>query len=127
MNSTVGYQYTLEVKVNGDVYRQPFGIRTVKITPNDILINSKPFYCHGVAKHEDSDLRGKGLDYTLIVKDFNMLRWLGVNCIRTSHYPYAEEILEMCDRQGIAVINESPGVGIHEGNFGPVSLAHHIE
>ena len=55
---------------------------------------------------------GKGLDYTLIVKDFNLLRWLGVNCIRTSHYPYAEEILELADSQGVAVIDESPGVGI---------------
>ena len=37
---------------------------------------------------------------------------MGANCIRTSHYPYAEEIMDQCDRQGIAVIDESPGVGI---------------
>ncbi|CAG5127681.1 unnamed protein product [Candidula unifasciata] len=129
MNSSfVGYLYKLEVKITNDVYRQPFGIRTIRVTNNQFLINEKPFYCHGVAKHEDSDLRGKGLDYTLISKDFNMLRWLGVNCIRTSHYPYAEEILELADRQGVAVINESPGVGIRKiGNFGNISLQHHIE
>ena len=101
-----------KVTADSDVYRQPFGVRSVEVKLGQLLINNAPFYCHGVAKHEDSDLRGKGLDLTLIAKDFNMLRWLGVNCIRTSHYPYAEEILEMADRQGVAVIDESPGVGI---------------
>ncbi len=48
----------------------------------------------------------------LIARDFHMLRWLGANCFRTSHYPYAEEIMEQADKQGIAVIDESPGVGI---------------
>ncbi|RUS78629.1 hypothetical protein EGW08_013599 [Elysia chlorotica] len=128
MNDTVGYQYTLMVNCSGDVYRQPFGIRTVRVTEDQFLINDKPFYCHGVAKHEDSDIRGKGLDYALITKDFNMLRWLGVNCIRTSHYPYAEEIMSLADQQGVAVIDESPGVGIkHDDNMGPESLKHHKE
>ncbi|CAL1536101.1 unnamed protein product [Lymnaea stagnalis] len=128
MNQTIGYLYTLQVNASGDVYRQPFGIRTIRVTENQFLINERPFYCHGVAKHEDSDLRGKGLDYTLITKDFNLLRWLGVNCIRTSHYPYAEEIMELADRQGVAVIDESPGVGItNDNNMGNESLAHHIE
>lgn len=57
-------------------------------------------------------IRGKGLDYALIARDFNMLKWLGVNCFRTSHYPYAEEIMDQADQQGIVVIDESPGVGI---------------
>ena len=57
-------------------------------------------------------IRGKGLDYALIARDFNMLKWLGVNCFRTSHYPYAEEIMDQADQLGIAVIDESPGVGI---------------
>lgn len=46
------------------------------------------------------------------MKDFNLLRWLGVNAFRTSHYPYAEEVLQPCDRYGVVVIDESPGVGI---------------
>ena len=41
-----------------------------------------------------------------------MLKWLGANCFRTSHYPYAEEILQQANEQGIVVIGESPGVGI---------------
>lgn len=131
MNATSpGYLYTLKVTVSNpfgvDVYRQPFGIRTVRVTDTSLLINEKPFYCQGVNKHEDSDIRGKGLDFALIARDFNMLKWLGVNCFRTSHYPYAEEIMDQADQQGIIVIDESPGVGIsNDDNFSNKSLEHH--
>ncbi|XP_064612321.1 beta-glucuronidase-like isoform X2 [Liolophura sinensis] len=132
MSSTPAYLYTFKVTLTSgsdtDIYRLPFGIRTVSVTSKQLLINGKPFYCHGVAKHEDSDIRGKGLDFALIAKDFNMLKWLGANCFRTSHYPYAEEILDQADRQGVAIIDESPGVGItQDDNFSNASLAHHLE
>ncbi|XP_029374551.1 beta-glucuronidase isoform X2 [Echeneis naucrates] len=111
-----------------DVYTLPVGIRTVKVTSTQFLINNKPFYFHGVNKHEDSDIRGKGLDWPLVVKDFNLLKWLGANSFRTSHYPYAEEILQMCDRHGIVVIDECPGVGIKDiRSFGNNSLGHHLD
>ena len=57
-------------------------------------------------------IRGKGLDYAIIAKDFSLLKWLGANSFRTSHYPYADEIMDMADREGIVVIDECPGVGI---------------
>ena len=38
------------------------------------------------------------------MKDFNLLCWLGANAFCTSHYPYAEEVLQLCDRYGIVVI-----------------------
>ena len=58
------------------------------------------FYFHGVARHEDSTMRGKGLDLVLQAKDYQLMKWLGSNSFRTSHYPYAEEILDMADRYG---------------------------
>ncbi|PVD31515.1 hypothetical protein C0Q70_06928 [Pomacea canaliculata] len=126
MPSDPGYMYTLVVNVSGDIYRQPFGVRTVAVTDTQLLINGRPFYCLGVGKHEDADIRGRGLDYALIARDFNMMKWLGANCFRTSHYPYAEEIMDQADLQGIVVIDESPGAGMSQvQNFGPISLAHH--
>ena len=59
-------------------------------------------------------IRGKGLDFALIARDFNMLKWLGANCFRTSHYPYAEEIMDQADQQGIVVIDECPAVGLKQ-------------
>ncbi|KAK0136469.1 Beta-glucuronidase [Merluccius polli] len=137
MHVNPGYLYSMEVHMQvvdkggavlEDVYTLPVGIRTVKVTSTQFLINNKPFYFHGVNKHEDSDLRGKGFDWPLVVKDFNLMKWLGANSFRTSHYPYAEEILHMCDRHGIVVIDECPGVGIKDiRSFGNASLAHHLD
>ncbi|KAH3883054.1 beta-glucuronidase-like [Dreissena polymorpha] len=131
-SSSPGYLYKLQVSVTSqshsekDIYRQPFGIRTVRVTATQLFINDRAFYCQGINKHEDADIRGKGLDYALIARDFEMLRWLGVNCFRTSHYPYAEEIMDMADQTGIVVIDESPGVGIvNDNNFSNKSLEHH--
>jgi beta-glucuronidase len=59
-------------------------------------------------------LRGKGLDMVSVIKDFNILKWLGVNCFRTSHYPYAEEIMDQADQQGIVVFDECPAIGLRK-------------
>ena len=45
--------------------------------------------------------RLSGFDWALLVKDFNLLHWLGANAFCTSHYPYAEEVLQLCDRYGV--------------------------
>ncbi|XP_068085631.1 beta-glucuronidase isoform X2 [Anabrus simplex] len=115
MNETAGYLYTFQVllSANGiqDIYRLPIGIRTIS-WGRDLRINSKPVYLHGFGKHEDSNLRGKGLDYTLLLRDHNLISWIGANCYRTSHYPYAEEAMDMADSQGILIINESPAVNL---------------
>lgn len=50
------------------------------------------------------------MDLPLIVKDYDLLKWLGVNTFRTSHYPYAEEIMDLADEIGIMVIDECPSV-----------------
>ncbi|XP_002722331.2 beta-glucuronidase isoform X2 [Oryctolagus cuniculus] len=136
MHERPAYLYSLEVRLIAqtaagpvsDFYTLPVGIRTVAVTESRFLINGKPFYFHGVNKHEDSDIRGKGFDWPLLVKDFHLLRWLGANSFRTSHYPYAEEVMQLCDRYGIVVIDECPGVGIVlPQNFGNVSLQHHLQ
>ena len=46
------------------------------------------------------------------MKDVNLIKWLGANSIRTSHYPYAEEFMDLCDKNGIVVIDESPAIGL---------------
>ncbi|XP_046840299.1 beta-glucuronidase-like [Xenia sp. Carnegie-2017] len=131
MNDNPGYLYYLKIIVTSgdlmDVYRLPVGFRTVKVEKTKFLINHKPFYFKGFGMHEDSDIRGKGLDFPLIVKNFNLFTWLGGNAFRTSHYPYAEEIMDMADQLGIVVIDECPGVGIENLNFGAQSLSHHLE
>jgi len=90
------------------------------------LINGEPFYFKGFGKHEDTPVRGKGHDDAYLVHDFALMEWLGANSFRTSHYPYAEEVLEYCDRHGIVVIDETAAVclnmGLSGGIFGGPTL-----
>lgn len=131
MSDQPAYLYSLKVTTHSpevvDVYHLPVGIRSVEVKETKFLINNEPFYFKGFGKHEDSDIRGKGMDHALIAKDFNMIKWLGANCFRTSHYPYADEIMDMADQQGIVVIDESPGVGIKNENFRNDTLHHHLD
>lgn len=116
------YLYTLQVSTpaagggTGDCYRLPVGIRTIKVTDKQFLINGKPFYFKGFGRHEDTDIAGKGLNNVMNVKDFNLLKWIGANSFRTSHYPYSEEIMDLADREGILIIDETPAVGFNFWN-----------
>ncbi|MDE6591168.1 MAG: beta-glucuronidase, partial [Oscillospiraceae bacterium] len=114
-NPGAAYLYRARVTFWDDVYEQTFGVRTVKVEGTQFLINGRPFYFKGFGKHEDSFFHGRGLDQCLNVKDVSLIRWLGANSFRTSHYPYAEEMYDLCDREGIVVIGETPAVGINAG------------
>ena len=52
-----------------------------------------------------------GLDLPTVKRDFELMKWIGANCFRTSHYPYAEEIYQMADEEGFLIIDEVPAVG----------------
>ncbi len=118
-----------------DEYALETGLRTVEVLPDAFLINGAPFYFTGFGKHEDFHIHGKGLDLPLLVKDFELLKWIGANSVRTTHYPYSEEFLQMADRAGIVVIGECPAVGQNtfrgadpvfvEGRINGRSLAQH--
>ena len=111
-NPGKAYLYQLKVESENDVYTESFGIRSIKVTNKSFLINNKEFYFKGFGRHEDSEIHGKGLDNALNIKDFNLLKWLGANSFRTSHYPYSEEHMMMADREGFVVIDEVPAVGM---------------
>lgn len=108
------YELVIEGSSNGgleDVYKLPVGIRTVEIKGSQFLINGEPFYFKGFGKHEDSDMRGRGYDPVVNLRDFELLKWIGANSVRTAHYPYSEEFMQMADRAGLVVIDETPAVG----------------
>lgn len=129
MSPNPGYLYTLEVTVflpeatTTDIYRLPIGIRTIKWTNTSLLLNDKPIYMRGFGRHEDSVIRGRGLDLVTMARDYELLKWVGANAYRTSHYPYSDEVMDMADRQGFLIIDECPSVDTE--NFSPVLLSRH--
>lgn len=122
MDPEPAYLYTLEVRtstnsvVPDDVYRLPVGIRKVEWNNISLTINGRQIYMRGFGRHEDSEIRGKGHDFPLIARDYNLLKWIGANAYRTSHYPYSEEIMDFADREGIMIIDECSAVDI--GSYG---------
>lgn len=113
------YLYTLEVNLIEDEnvidrYPLPVGIRTVGVKGHRFHINNEPFYFKGFGKHQDSDIIGRGFSPSVMIRDAELLDWIGANSVRTSHYPYDEEFYRMCDRRGIVVIDETPAVGFFD-------------
>lgn len=106
-----------------DVYRLPIGIRSLRWTNTSVLLNEKPIYLRGFGRHEDSPIRGRGLDLVTMTRDYELLKWVGANSYRTSHYPYSDEVLEMADRQGILIVDECPAVDVE--NYSPELLTRH--
>ncbi len=107
------YLYDVKVTFGEDVYVQPYGVRTVRVEGNKFLINEKPFYFKGYGKHEDTFPNGRGINLPMNTKDISIMKWQGANSFRTSHYPYSEEMMRLCDEEGIVVIDETTAVGIH--------------
>jgi beta-glucuronidase len=107
------YLYRLDLAHGEDEYALPVGIRTIRVAGDRLLLNGQPVRLRGFGMHEDGALHGKGHDDARMVRDFALLKWIGANSFRTSHYPYAEEVLDYADRQGLLVIGETPAVGLH--------------
>lgn len=115
------YLYTahVEIIVDGNVvdsYDEPFGIRSIAVEKGQFLLNGKPVYFKGFGKHEDTFINGRGLNEAANLMDMNLLKELGANSFRTSHYPYSEEMMRLADRMGIMVVDEVPAVGLFQ-NF----------
>lgn len=96
-----------------DHYTESFGFRTITICDCCLYLNGKRLYLKGFGKHEDVPVLGRALSDAYNVKDIALMKWMGANSFRTSHYPYSEEMLRLCDRTGILVIDETPAVGMH--------------
>ena len=91
-NVHAAYLYNIVIRIHDgsavvDEYTEKVGIRTFEIKDGHFLLNGKPVYLRGFGKHEDADIRGRGLDLATVKRDYELMKWIGANCFRTSHYP----------------------------------------
>ena len=127
-NVHAAYLYSFVIRITDgetvvDEYREKIGIRTFEIKDGNFLLNGKAVYLRGFGKHEDADIRGRGLDLATVKRDYELMKWIGANCFRTSHYPYAEELYQMADEEGFLVIDEVPAVGFMESTMNFLSAS----
>jgi len=95
-----------------------FGIRTVGFDPKiGFLLNGKRYEIHGTCNHQDH--AGVGIAIPDALQEFRVkqLQEFGCNAIRTSHNPPTPELLEVCDRLGMLVMDESRLLGSDSGNL----------
>jgi beta-galactosidase len=98
-----------------DIYETPFGIRTLKFDPNaGILINDVRTELKGVCNHHDLGALGTALNYRALQRQLEMLMEMGCNAIRTSHNPPAPEFLELTDKMGFLIMDETFDVWVRK-------------
>jgi len=90
-----------------DMVEQPFGIRKIEFSPEfGMKLNGKKVLLKGIANHHTLGALGAAAYPRAIEKRVQMLKDFGFNHIRSSHNPYSEEFLNICDRNGILVVDE---------------------
>jgi beta-galactosidase len=118
------YLYSVKVSVVAgsevvDSVTQPLGLRTITVDPaQGLLLNGRHFEVHGVNRHQDWLNRGWATTPAQVIRDFALMREMGVNALRTAHYPQDELVYDLADRYGILVYTEVPFVGIAAFNLG---------
>ena len=108
-----------------DAASQQIGLRTFTVAGTRLLLNGEPIVLKGFGKHEESPLHGRGLNLPQLVKDFHLLKWIGANSVRTSHYPYSEEFLDLADQFGVLVIDEVFSINLDFRRTNADTLANH--
>jgi beta-glucuronidase len=110
-----------------DRVERRIGFRSVAIEGLRLLLNGEPVTLQGFGKHEDSPIAGAGVNLAYLVKDFQLLSWVGANSVRTSHYPYDESFLDLADETGLLVIPEVFSINLDFRRAGPQELQAHQE
>jgi beta-galactosidase len=91
-----------------DTYETTFGIRYFHFDPEKgFSLNGVPTKILGVCNHHDLGALGTAVNERAIERQLEILREMGCNSIRTSHNPPAPELLDLCDRMGFLVMDET--------------------
>ncbi len=103
--------HTVEVITESDRIIERFGIRQVAAGHKIILLNGEPIYLKGFNRHESHPQFGPASPEQLMIEDLQNLKDLNCNFVRGAHYPQDPRFLDLCDRMGMLVWEESLGWG----------------
>jgi beta-galactosidase/beta-glucuronidase len=115
--------YVLQCKLLKDsktiqTVERRFGFRQVEVRGNELFVNNQPVKLRASNRHEAHPLRGRSLIMEQWRADVELFREANCNLIRTSHYPPAEEFIEICDELGLFVEEEAPLCWVGHGANG---------
>ena len=96
-----------------DQLDQPYGIRQMRFDPTrGFLLNGKPYPLHGTGYHQDREGKGWAISADDVAGDVRILREMGANAIRLTHYQHGQTIHDLADRYGLIVWDEIPLVSM---------------
>lgn len=111
------YMYNVEIQLlkEGkiiDQVNQPLGLRYFHVDPNKgVFLNGKHIQLRGVCRHQDRPELGNALASFHHKEDMDIIKDMGANALRMSHYPHDQYMYELTDDEGIVVWSEIPFVG----------------
>ena len=106
--------YTLKTVIKSDdgeeTYINRFGFRNAEFRRDGFFLNEQKIKLTGLNRHQGYPYVGYAMPKCIQEDDAELLKnELGVNIVRTSHYPQSEHFLNKCDELGLLVVNEIPG------------------
>ena len=99
--------YRMLITTEKEVILEEIGICKSEIKDGVFLFNGKPIKLRGVNRHDFSHDKGATVSFADMERDVRLIKSLGVNAVRTSHYPNAPIFTKLCDRYGLYVMSES--------------------
>lgn len=99
--------YTVQVSLGDYAHRVRFGVRSAVFdTEEGFLLNCTRTKLWGVNLHHDGGAFGAAVPPEVWARRLKSLKAMGVNTIRMSHNPMAEEFYDLCDEMGFLVVDE---------------------
>ena len=106
--------YNIRFELEEDDIIDRIGFRKIEVKEKKLLLNNKEVEIKGINRHEDHPDWGFAIPFKLMKKDMDIIKKMGCNSIRGSHYPNAEIFLDYCDQEGIIFWEEIPMWGFPE-------------
>ena len=111
IDSPVMYQVITDIYADGvlsDTYTTRIGFRTVRMDPNEgFFLNDRHVKIQGVCCHHGCGLTGKAVPDNVLRYQVGLMKEMGANGYRTSHYPQAAETMDALDEMGFIVMDET--------------------
>ncbi|MBR2453448.1 MAG: beta-glucuronidase [Clostridia bacterium] len=112
--------YPINIESSTDGLCDRCGFRHVTVTERGIAINGKVFEVRGVNRHEEHPCFGFAFPESQMQRDIDIIKDLGCNSVRGSHYPNSKTFVDLLDEQGLTFWSEIPIWGC---GFGEETLA----
>ena len=106
------YEREFSIRQGGceDSVKCSFGFRKFEFREDGFYVNGKKTFLRGVNRHQDREYKGWAVSAADEREDVALMKEMGCNAVRTSHYPQSENFYDLCDRMGILVWTELPNV-----------------